>query len=250
MNDFATYKKILTVTSGLVDEGSHLNVTSAMELFQDSVTEQCEKLKVSNFILRDKLNAFWVVTKNKLVIDRMPFFGERIILETFPSKPSSRFCNWNCIALDSDEEPLWTAKSEMCILDFESQSVMRMKSTCFPMDLAFREPLDIAFDRIKPPENSEYIYTHQVHASDIDMSHHTNNVRYNSIAMDAFTCAEITEMKLRDYQIDFVTQSHEGDELEIYRTHADGGWIISGIASSDKRIVFSVKMSALQQSDK
>ena len=135
----------------------------------------------------------------------------------------------------------------MCILDFESQNVMRMKSTCFPMDLDFREPLDIAFDRIKLPENSEYIYTHQVRASDIDMSHHTNNVKYNSIAMDAFTCAETAQMKIRDYQIDFITQSHEGDELEIYRTPVDGGWVIRGVASYDKRIVFSVKISALQQ---
>ena len=247
MSEFTTYKKALTVTSGLVDEGSHLNVKSAMELFQDSVTEQCEKLKISNFILRDKLNAFWVVTKNKIVIDRMPFFGERIFLETFPSKPSSRFCNWNCIALDSDEEPLWKAKSEMCILDFESQNVMRMKSTCFPMDLDFREPLDIAFDRIKTPENGEYIYTHQVRASDIDMSHHTNNVKYNSIAMDAFTCAETAQMKIRDYQIDFITQSHEGDKLEISRARTAGGWVVYGADSSDGHIVFSVKISSLQQ---
>lgn len=243
MNEFVTYKKQLTVTSGIVDESSHINIKSAMELFQDLVTEQCGKLKVSNFILRDKYNAFWVVTKNKIVIDRMPFFGERIILETFPSRPSSRFCCWNCVALDSDEEPLWQAKSEMCILDFEKQNVMHMKSTCFPMELDFRESLDIKHERIKLPENGEHVYTHRVRASDIDMSHHTNNVRYNTIAMDVFTCAEIANMKIRDYQIDFISQSHEGDELEIYRAPIDGGNLVWGIAASDKSVVFSVKIS-------
>ncbi len=243
MNEPAKLKKQFIVTSGMLDESSHLNVTSAMELFQNLVTEQCEKFKISNFILKDTLDAFWVVTKEKIVIDRMPFFNERIILEIFPSKPSSRFAIWNCVAVDSDEEPLFEAKGELCALDFKKQNVMRIKSIGFPMELDFPETLDIELDKVKVPENGEYIYTHRVRSSDIDMSHHTNNVKYNTIAMNAFTCAEIANMKILDYQIDFVSQSHEGDDLEVYRAPIDGGWSVWGIDSSDKRIVFNVKMS-------
>lgn len=243
MDNITTYKRQFTVGSGSVDEGSHLCVASAMEMFQDMVTEQCGKLGASGFTLKEKCNAFWVVTKNRAIINRLPFWNERIYLETFPSKPSSRFCNWNCIAVDSDEEPLWQMKSEMCILDFEKQNIMRMKSTCFPMDLDFRESLDISYDRIKLPDEGQYIYTHQVHFSDIDMSHHTNNVKYNTIALNAFTCAEHAATKITDYQIEYISQSHEGDNIDIFRSPVENGWLVWGVAPSDLRTVFVVKFS-------
>lgn len=243
MNEITTYRKNIQVGSGDVDEGSHLTITSAMEKFQDMVTEQCDKLGVSGFTLKEKCNAFWVVTKNKIIIDRMPFWGERVIMQSFPSKPMSRFCNWNCIALDSDEEPLWSAKSEMCILDFENQNIMHMKSTCYPMELDFREPLDISYKRFKVPEEGQYIYTRQIHYSDIDMSHHTNNVKYNAITLDAFTCAEMSSMRIQEYEIDFVSQSHEGDSIDIFRKQMDNEWFVWGVASNDSRIVFTVKMT-------
>ncbi len=243
MNESARYKKQFTVTSGNIDEGSHLTVKAAMQLFQDMVTEQTKILKTDNYTLKDKYNAFWVVAKEKIVIDRMPFFNERFTMEVFPSKPSSRFATWNCIALDSDEEPLWQMKGEICILDFEKQNIMRIKSTCFPMDLDFPEPLEFELDKINIPENGEYIYTHKVRSSDIDMSHHTNNVKYNTMAINVFTCAELANMKIQDYQIIFISQSHEGDELEIYRAAVDNEWYIWGNSASDKRIVFAVKMT-------
>ena len=242
MIKMADYQKQIRIGSGNVDEGSHLTVTSAMEEFQDMVTEQCNILGISGFAMKEKYNSFWVVTKSKVIIDRMPFWGERVNMCAFPSKPTSRFCNWNCIALDSDEEPLWHAKSEMCILDFENQNITRMKSVWDTSDCEFKDGLDVSFERFKQPEDGEKVYTHRIQYSDIDMSHHTNNVKYNTIALNAFTCSEISSMKIREYEIDFVSQSHEGDDIEVFRKQNENEWLVWGVAAQDSRLVFDVRM--------
>ena len=75
---------------------------------------------------------------------------------------------------------------------------------------------DIVFDNFKCIP-SEMIDNIVVHSSDIDFNHHTNNIAYVRYISNQYSIKERIKMPVNAIEIQYVNQTFEGDNLEIYR---------------------------------
>lgn len=237
------YEKYMRVNSCRVDTTSHMSIAAAMGTIQDMVSEQTGLFGMDDFNMKSKSNGLWVMNKVKLQINKMPFWNDAVKLTSRMLKPTGVQCRWDFLAADEQETPLWLGRAEMCILDFDSHHIRRVNSTCYPPGLDFPEANRLKFERFSPDADSEnYVYTRVIRAGDIDIVHHTNNVQYNTIALDAFTAAELEATDISEYEIDFLSESHEHDRLDIYRTKAEDGFIVTGTNYDNGKAVFKTKI--------
>jgi acyl-ACP thioesterase len=63
----------------------------------------------------------------------------------------------------------------------------------------------------------EFVGTHKISYSDIDIIGHTNNARYVLWAMDAIDYGLASSKRIKDFQINFNKETVPGDAVDIYR---------------------------------
>ena len=74
----------------------------------------------------------------------------------------------------------------------------------------------------------DFVYSRTIRATDIDVNNHTNNLKYTNIAMDAFSVKELKNKFIKEYEIYFINQSYEGDEINIYKKKVGNLFYIEG----------------------
>ena len=64
---------------------------------------------------------------------------------------------------------------------------------------------------------NDYVYTRVIRSTDIDINNHTNNLKYNFMAMDALSVEDLKSSKIKEYEIYFVNESYEGDKIDVFK---------------------------------
>ena len=73
----------------------------------------------------------------------------------------------------------------------------------------------------------EYVMTHKVAYSDIDLVGHTNNARYVAWAMDCMDYGE-SGITVDEVEIVFHHEARPGDEIALYKAESDGATFVEG----------------------
>ena len=85
----------------------------------------------------------------------------------------------------------------------------------------------------------EYVGTHKVAYSDIDLVGHANNARYVSWAMDCLDDGN-AGLEVDEVEIVFHHESRPGDEISLYRAEEGGASYVEG--RRDGAQIFCVKI--------
>ena len=100
--------------------------------------------------------------------------------------------------------------------------------------------LNLAFSNLKVEvEEKDYVYTKVVRSTDVDLNNHTNNLRYNYMALDAFSVDDLKNFDIKEYEIYFFNESYEGDKINIFKKRMKTYFYIEG-KIEDKTIFRSV----------
>ena len=113
------------------------------------------------------------------------------------------------------------SRIEMCALDLASQKIKRIRDVGVGSDTHVEEPYrDIEFSRMRH-EGLETVDTIKVNSGDIDFIRHTNNVFYVRFIMDTYTVDELREHPVKEIDIRYAVQTHEGDILTVRKAVSD-----------------------------
>lgn len=207
--------------------------------FQDITGEHSFEMGIDGPTMKEKSNAFWVVTKMKLKFLELPQFGDTVELETWPTffdrvrfGRDYRICQNGKVAV--------MGTSEWCTIDLDSRMIRRTESVCYPHDMVHREDRSGAgtFIRIKETVSEEdFCYRHKVLFVDIDTNGHTNNVAYLRMMLNTFAPEEFSKLNIDEMQVNFVSQSFYNDEIAVYKKRTDYGYYVEG--KKDNLTVFT-----------
>lgn len=75
-----------------------------------------------------------------------------------------------------------------------------------------------------------------VRSSDIDVTHHTNNVTYITMLLDSFSISELESITTKEIEVSYLSESFEGETLSIYRKEREDG-IYFSIKKEDGKVV-------------
>jgi len=226
----------LVVNDTNVDFNETVSVLELMKLFQMVTFNHSQKIELDHDTMIKKSNAFWVVTKMKLVLNGEIRSQDKINVTTWTHELGGvralRDCTIKC---GSSIKVKGT--SEWCCLDFETRKLRKMSSIVYPdLEMEKTKNHNTVFTNMREDVSAkDLVYQKTIMATDIDLNNHTNNMIYNRIALDAFTVQELKQMSIKEYEIYFVNESYEGEVIDVFKKKVKSYYYIEG-KSGDKTI--------------
>lgn len=194
-----------------------LSMVGTFQLVQNAITELMGKLHIDGITVKNKYNAFWVFVKTKIKILNKIIWGEEITISSFISEITNAKLCIDVKATNTHDVIVFYSKTELCALDRTSLRIRRTSTV--GVDEAFeanQSVIDIIFNKIDTT-NLKQVDKVRVKSTNIDMSHHTNNVEYIRFIMDTYSISQLEEKMIKEIYVNFTGQSYEGDVLDILK---------------------------------
>ncbi len=219
----------LTIDDTVVDCTMSVPVTELMKMFEIATFNHSNKIGLDHVSMEKKSHAFWVVTKMKVILLQPIKTGEKINVTTWTRELGTARALRDCV-IKSGNKIKAKFLAEWCCLDWETRKLRRLNSIVYP-ELEMEKTNYIKTEFINMREEvseKDFVYTRTIRATDIDVNIHTNNLKYNYMALDAFSVEELKSFDIKEYEIYFVNESHEGDKIDIYKKKFKNSFYVEG----------------------
>ena len=217
------YNKNHTINFTEVGEDAKLNLTSAINLAQDVTGEYFEEFESDNLSLRRKNNAAWVLTKTKVHFEKHPSWKDKVKCESYTTEVKPARVELETTFRDEKDNMLFVIKQEICPIDVTTRKIKKVKEISYPSDMKIYE--EISKEKfLKLNENfekKEKVLNQTVYSTDIDFIGHVNNTIYVRYIMNTFDCKFLRENEITDFEIHYLHECKENDNLQIYKKEND-----------------------------
>jgi len=209
-----------------------LSAASVLDLFQDSAAEHGEKMGVGfeNMLSRQML---WVILRIKYKVLGEAGMYEPVTVMTQPMPSSRAIFMRDYFISNKNGELIIKGTSQWAVIHSEKRRMMPVTNLMPEIDptsvtYAFDEKLAKLSDFEEDGEPFIVIPGF----SSLDHNGHVNNIRYAQFVMDA---ARFTKQEHIDtFQIDFLHEVYEGEELYIYTKRCDGKLFAKAVSKEGK----------------
>ena len=161
-------------------------------------------------------NLMWMLIGVKILIHRLPRWGEPITIETW-GKNIVKFYALRDFAVTSEaREKLVSATSSWMILDRNRGRPQRLdpKSDTFPWQTQ-REELETNLDKLPELNGGNEMARFGVHFSDIDVNRHVNSTKYIQWIIDSHSYEYLEATQVRSIELRFLSEAVSNDEVAV-----------------------------------
>ena len=197
-----------------VTEG--FSVIGAAQIVEDSVCAFFAAFGKDNVTLSTKYNALWVFVKNKFQKRATVSWNEDITVECCFTEITKATVVVDTVVKNSKGETAIAARTELCVIDLDTQRIRRISSVDFPEDIEIY-PSVTGFDFTRfPAATLREEYKFNVPSTSIDLCGHVNNVEYLRFILNATSVEKEVDSPVRETEINFVAQAREGEMLTVF----------------------------------
>lgn len=167
----------------------------------------------------------WVLSRLKIRVFDFPRWGETIRIRTWPAGIHRLFALRDFQVLDEASASIGEAASAWLILDEKSRRPARIEPLFHEMKIPTRESLfefEENLERLPSPHGYQTQPFFPVRVSDLDWHNHVNNVKYMEWISDSYTLEFHTHFQVAAFEIDFLSETHYGDEISICTQELEG----------------------------
>lgn len=232
------YEKEQQISTAYSDRRCEMGIYHATLLFQDAMTElfyqyACDATRISK-----THGAVWAVARSKFTYEKMPVWMDTVRVRCFPVKITPVTVHLNTVVESVEGELLVRCRQEICAIDVKDHSLRKVDTTPFPRDMELLPPVyDVPFRRKKVEvQGNDLAYRHLIRTADTDMNGHMNNVAYVRLVMNAFPTAFWNAHAIESFDIQYVSEGKEGEELQIF-CQQDGNEYICIIKAQERTLV-------------
>lgn len=212
-------KKTYEISSDQADFKLEYDLRHLLHDFNDIAGKQATVMGVDAETIGEKYNAMWIVSRLRVIMEKMPKWKDVVSAETYPLVPGILRMEREAIFRREDGTPFAILGSEWCILDKKTGVPRRPSLIGYPSENAVKERVMLAgySDTRINTDEKDFAFSHTARVSDLDLNGHFNNVAYATLAVDAFSSAELKARRIKSFEIAFKAQSYEGEILKVYR---------------------------------
>lgn len=205
------------------DQDGLVGLRGYMNYFQDVATHFMHNLHRGNDELPERYGIVWMYTKYKMQVLQRADFKKELLLETWiPPGRLAAVMRQNLL-ISRDGEVYAKGCLESCLYHISQNRLARLREIAFPADTAeFRACVMPEFEKLSA-EPGDYCYTHQVRYTDLDKTGHMTNLKYIDLCLNAFESHFFEQFEIQEFELHFLEQCFEGEELQVYRTDTGGG---------------------------
>ncbi len=231
----------LTILPSMCTWDAKLSIPSALDTFQNTATLHSSRCGIGPMDM-DRNGMFWILTKIRIHINRMPEMMEQVETDTWIQAAERVSCERD-FSITSGDEVLAYGKSMWAVLSRDEQKLVRMESFYPVMDFNIPSPDDRSFVRLsKKLDDAEEIGKYTVRSVDIDLGGHMNNVNYVRAMLGCFTSEELEAMNISEIEMNYILQTYEGESLTFMRKMTDKGMEV-GAVNKDGKIAYIALIS-------
>ena len=118
------HKAKITLYNSYFDFNDRLSMKSILNIFQDVASAHAEEIGLGYNDMCEK-NYYWVLSRIKFDILKMPKINQKVIVETWPHEKGKIDFDRDMRILSEDGEELIIATSKWCIIDTVSRMLQR-----------------------------------------------------------------------------------------------------------------------------
>ena len=211
------WEEDIHVRSYDVDSTGKLRLSSLFNYFQETAGKHATHLGAGYGVLKDR-GLFWVLSRAKIRIHRLPAWGETVRLTTWP-KGLDGVLFLRELQLTSERfGPLVDSSTGWLLLDsgaYKPHLPDALPTTLPPNPRG--HALDEPLRKIRPFNDLKLEYERKVLASDLDVNHHVNNARYVDWIMDCYAPGQPVSRSVQTMQVNYVGETTYGDMVQLYK---------------------------------
>lgn len=213
------------VTSVDTDFNLDVKLSTLFSYFQEVSSLHSEVLGVGKGETIDK-NLNWVIARFFVDVIKMPRYGDKIKIKTYPGSNNKLFFYRHYLITDMKDNVLVRANSVWLVVDATTHQLKRDPFAGYSL------PIMKLDDELANPDKVEgkadnYLYSRKVRYSDIDLNSHLNNIRYIELIQDSFDLEFYKANRIKSILINYNTEFKAGDEVKVYGSDSNP-YIISG----------------------
>lgn len=229
--------KKMTVLPSNCDCRRRLSLQNVLCIFEDVASEHARQLGIDAQHLIADCNAYWVVSRSRIIFNGHPAQFDEVEIATWPLQPDS-FKFHRCYSISANSKPLIVGKTEWLMLDCTTHHIRRVEQSSYPVfDHVETDTCGEPFEKSRDTfDESNFVGETIIRSADIDSNLHTNNVVYCRILMNLFSIDFYNGHQIKQFDIEYIAESHEGDVLRCYMK-PDGDAFLFEIRRDDKTIV-------------
>ena len=213
------------VTSVDTDFNLDVKLSTLFMYFQEVSSLHSELLGVGKGETIDK-NLHWVISRFLVEVHRLPRYGDKIKIKTYPGNNNGLFFYRHYLITDMKDNVMVKANSIWLIVDGLTHQIKRNPFNGYLLPIYHLEGELANPDKVVEVAN-DYLYTRKVRYSDIDLNSHLNNTRYIELIQDSFDLDFYRCHKIKSILINYNQEFKANDEVKIYGSSSNP-YIISG----------------------
>lgn len=238
------------INSLLVNAMGRLGLYGILNLLQETAWMHAETLGFGMKAMEEK-NLFWVVTRQTVAMKSWPGFGETVQVQTWLRPPEGAFVAREFRILDVRGQEIGTCITSWLALDRQTKKILPAQNLYPWEQIARPEATGLVADKIPLEGSYETLAKFGVRNSDLDTNQHVNNTKYAQWILDSIPYDLHRGLRLNTYSVNFLTETHLGDEVQIDRncdepngfTADKGESYYRGLRVSDARVLFTAKLT-------
>ena len=233
------YQKEYIVDTSLVDKNKRLRLSNLFVLFQEVGEAHAETLGIGKPSTTD-VGLKWIITRYSVKLDRLPTYGERIRIFTYPCKNNPCFFYRNFFIKDESDKVIIKASSIWTIVDGKTNKIALHP---FKQDL----PVESFDFELPTPEKivenvSNKVGQYKIQYSDIDLNGHANNSRYIEMIQNLHDSDFFKDHEYDYLLINYFSELKEKDIVELYSNRSNPEIIKGSISGKDSfKVIINYK---------
>jgi medium-chain acyl-[acyl-carrier-protein] hydrolase len=235
------WKERFEIKSYCVDFQQILKPSVLLQFFQEAASNHAEQLGGGYQALAEK-GLFWVLSRLRTEITRMPGWGETIFCETWPANTEGLQFRRDFLIYDTDHNIIIRAVSGWLLVN--SANLRPQRISALGINLSGNDgkrSLDHFPERLNI-QTKEISYRKKIFYNEIDQNLHVNNSQYLDWVTNCFDLNHFENYSLSAFSIEFLSETHCGDEVVL---HIENNNLISNIEVVDHLLdkdVFKAKL--------
>ncbi len=161
-------------------------------------------------------NEAWVLIRMLVKINRMPVWGDQVVLRTWPKMMEGVVAYRDFQILGKEREILVAGSSAWSIVDLAKRRPLRISGLeHVDKTLAGQNAVDEKPGKIPWPQNLVKKEEIMAKYSHIDMNYHVNNGRYLEWVLNEFQMDFLLNREVSEISLNFLNEVKPGDTIEI-----------------------------------
>ena len=205
------YQKSFLIPTFATDRFNRLKCSYLLGLAQE-VAGDHSALLGADF---DHTQLYWVITRQRVQISRLPAAGETITLETWPMPTTRVAYPRSTIAYDEQGNELFRSISLWVLMDPQSRAMVLPGKSGVTVEGLLRGS-ELAVPGSLAPSQLQNVTKRTVCYTELDTNGHMNNTRYLDWLDDLLDASFHNRHTPREFTVCYLSEAREGETIALH----------------------------------